>query len=213
MAVRQRRAQQGGLAPRPEPSLLAHWLAGFPSRQKIKVLDVGGGLAGAWWSVQGALRHRGKMGYWILETPEVCRYAGKYPQAGLQVRHIAGLAQGPRTYDLVWISQTLQYFRDWQGLLRSVAAKKPRHLLIHGLLGGGQPRFASLQNFYGSRIPVWFFNVGELAETLARLGYALQMETRVPSEYLGRIQPPPMKNFPPRLRIPHKLFLAFTRRR
>lgn len=152
------------------------------------------------------------MEYWILETPEVCRYARKHPQRGLRVRHISGLARGPLVYDLVWISQTLQYFEDWRGLLRSLTAKRPRHLLIQGLLGGGQPCFASLQNFYGSKIPVWFFNVKEIVESLSRLGYDLCMETEVPSEYFGKIQVPPMKNFPSRLRIRSKRFLAFSRR-
>jgi len=207
MAIQQRRAS--GLQGQ---SLLVHWLAAFSLGPRVRILDVGGGLAGEWWSAQGALRGRKKMEYWILETPEVCRYAEKHPERGLKVRHIYELAQGPRTYDLVWISQTLQYFEDWKGLLNSLAAKRPRSLLIHGLLGGVQPRFASLQNFYGSKIPVWFFNVKELVQTLSRLGYDLRMDSGVPSEYFDKIQPPPMKNFPPRLRIRNKRFLAFARR-
>jgi len=208
MAIRQNRSQ--GM---PETSPLVHWAAACPSGPKLSVLDVGGGLAGEWWSTFRALRcRRKKLAYWILETPEVCRYVRKNPQKGLRVRHISSLARGPRVYDLVWISQTLQYFKDWRGLLRSLTAKRPRHLLIQGLLAGSQPRFASLQSFYGSKIPVWFFNVKEIVENLSRLGYELCMEANVPSEYFGKTQAPPMKNFPSPLRIRSKRFLAFSRR-
>jgi hypothetical protein len=94
-------------------------------------------------------------------------------------------------------------------LLEKFASYEPRLIMLSGLNAGDIETFVTYQNYYGSKIPVWFWNVREIIGALRNLDYNLIYKSLLESSYLGKVQPLPMGNFPPEYRLKRKCNLIF----
>jgi hypothetical protein len=81
--------------------------------------------------------------------------------------------------------------------------------MLSGLNAGDIETFVTYQNYYDSKIPVWFWNIHEIIEALRNLDYNLIYKSLLESSYLGKLQPLPMENFPPEYRLKRKCNLIF----
>lgn len=188
-----------------EPALsstLLHPLAALALAEKgsLRVLDFGGGLGLTYAALLKAAGDPQGLEYHVVENSEVCA-AGR-----------AAFARDPRVrfheslpalegVDLAHAQSSLQYVEDWKGLLARLCAYGAPRLVLTDVPAGRFPTYASLQAYYGSRIPCWFFGLDELEGELARAGYRVLLRTRFLGPYLGVYQDYPMDNFPPERRI------------
>jgi hypothetical protein len=78
-------------------------------------------------------------------------------------------------------------------------------------MAGDIPTYVSIQNYYGSRIPVWFFNVNEIIEVMSGEGLELINKSTYISRILGIEQPYPQENFEDLYKLGNSCNLLFAR--
>lgn len=126
------------------------------------------------------------------------RFATTYPEGA---RH-----------DLIHCSSMLQYVPDWKAFLKFLGTIEAPYLLLSDVFAGPNPTFATLQNYYGSRIEHWFLNYADLLAALDEAGYVLEMKSDVVARRLGADDALPMSHFPPTHRLAYTLHLLLKRR-
>jgi hypothetical protein len=89
----------------------------------------------------------------------------------------------------------------------------PELLVLVGITAGGRiPTFATLQNYYGNWLPVWFWNQNEFVSFIEGLGYECILSQDAEARYFGRVRNLPMSNFPRTHRLSRKCDLVFRRK-
>lgn len=181
-----------------------------PSRAEVvRILDFGGGPGATFAAVKSAVKRR-NIEYHVVENRNVCEIGRKAHSHSSELTFHDTLPVGLGPVDVVHFGSSIQYVDDWRGLLQKVVAYEPTTLLFTELMAGDIPTFASAQNYYGSRIPMWFLNFNEFNEFLRELGFHLAFRAPFRGRYLGVEQPCPQENFPADHRIgyaSHALFV------
>jgi putative methyltransferase (TIGR04325 family) len=96
--------------------------------------------------------------------------------------------------------------------IRQLVLSAPEYLVIDDLPAGDIETFVSLQNYYGKKIPHWFFNVREFIERIEQeTQYRLCYKARYVGRFFGEVGAVPMDNFPPDRRIDNAYNLVFAR--
>jgi putative methyltransferase (TIGR04325 family) len=113
--------------------------------------------------------------------------------------------------DIVHIESALQYINEWQKILADLARYAPEFYLFTNLPAGDIPTYATTQQYYGSRIPYWFFNLDEVVTVISNLGYSLVFQSAFIHRILDKEQKYPQANFPEHLRLGHSCNLLFRR--
>ena len=174
--------------------------------EKVNVLDFGGGFGIGYMSiVESVPVNLNRIEYTIVEVPEVC-------QSGLQLheeRRINYLSTLPTSakFDLIHAASSVQYIEHWQDLLVKFIAIKPKYILLSDIFAGSIKSYATLQNYYDSKIPHWFLNLNELLDIFSQNNYELVMKTYATSRRLEIEDTLPMSNFPEDLRLAQTLHL------
>src|SRR5262249_46787942 len=114
-------------------------------------------------------------------------------------------------YDIVHSASAIQYIEDWPSLIRRLADYGAQYFSLADAFIGEFNTYATLQNYYGSKIPHWFLNAGDLIGEVERNGYTLALRTSCDAKVLGRYGPLPMQNFPPAFRLVQTSNLLFRR--
>jgi putative methyltransferase (TIGR04325 family) len=124
----------------------------------------------------------------------------------LSVRFMSELPRDLENVDVVVLSSVLQFVEEYEKLLHDLAAFRPAFWFFGFLPAGEIPTFASAQlNVPGSVLPVWFFNVDELAQKIEALGYDLVFKSTLDRVF-------DMSNFPLTHQLPRQCNLLFRRR-
>ena len=113
--------------------------------------------------------------------------------------------------DIAHAGSSLHYVDDWEGLLGKLCDYAPRYLLLADLLAGDQERFVTTQIYYESKVPVWFFNLNEIIQTLSALNYQLIYKSYLIRSYKGVSGELPMNNFPLDKQLKYPCQLLFKR--
>lgn len=180
-------------------------------RKTLKILDFGGGMGFTYIPVKKALPEGCRIEYHIVEVDQVCKEAGKIFKREKDIFFHISLPAAPKTVDIVHLGSSLQYVADWKETLGKLAAYKPQYFLFMDLYAGNIPTFVTVQNYYGSHMPCWFFNIDEFIQTMKSHGYALQFSSSYLATILGKEGESPMQNFPPKYRLGHAHNLLFIR--
>lgn len=112
--------------------------------------------------------------------------------------------------DVVHFGSSLQYIRNWRASLAAAASTDASWIVLSDVpVGSTIPTFASMQKYYESFIPCWFFNLDDLEEYLAKLGYLMiysspYVNPRTSSYF-------PEESFPESHRIPFPSDMMFTK--
>ncbi len=145
----------------------------------ISILDFGGGMGNLYLELLAKVPNAAsKVKYIIVENNAVIR---SIPDEIINLPNLFFL----NNFDLIeqpihiiHFGSALQYMHDWQSLLKKLIMQfKPKYLSFSDLLAGPIPTFVSLQNYYGKKIPVWFWNITFFNSTLQPLYYDLIYKT------------------------------------
>lgn len=179
------------------------------SRTKnLSILDFGGGLGIGYMVLAESIPdYSKKIKYEVVELPDICKQ-GQFIHHEENIYFSSALPSTGQ-YDLVHSSSALQYIEDWKSLVRKWSSYKSEYILLSDVLAGDIPTFVTLQNYYGSKIKSWFFNLDSLVSVFNEMGYYLQMKTQVNGKRLDFEDTLPMKNFPETHRIEFTLHLLF----
>ena len=172
-------------------------------QQEAKIIDFGGGLGIGYMTLQESLPGSlERIRYNILEVPEVAQVGEKLLTGNVcYINSFSGIEQT----DLVHAASSFQYVEDWKGLIQTFAAVHSEYILLSDVFAGAFDSFATLQNYYESKIPHWFLNLCELLQAFEDCGYELLMKTYATSRRADAVDVLPMDNFPEHLRLPQTL--------
>ena len=151
-------------------------LSGFGNGQ-LRILDVGGGYAQTFINLERALKGR-TLEYSVIELPGVVKNSWEIFSDDSLVSFYTEDDWPSSTFDLVYFGSSLQYFEDYNGIIRRCALANPRYIVIADTTLGAAPTTVVAQvNMPNNVIPRWVFNSLEIEELLYELGFALKLRT------------------------------------
>jgi putative methyltransferase (TIGR04325 family) len=205
-------AGAGGIAPIAETS--GSWLPAVaaltaPRDGVLRVLDFGGGIGETALSLIGMLSDGG-LDIVIVEGDGICRLGRELLKDETRVTFRADLPPQAR-FDIVHCASALHYVDDWTGMLARFAATEAGCLLFVDLPAADNASFVTTQHFYGDRIPVHFWNLGDFIAQVEALGYRLALKARYRTSLMGAAGRPPTQHFPPPHRLDYFAQLLFLR--
>jgi putative methyltransferase (TIGR04325 family) len=180
-------------------------------KEKVKILDFGGGLGIGYMVLQESLLNDiDRVDYTIVEGANVCS-TGKSLFTLDKIKYYSNFPLSEK-YDIVYASSVLQYIDDWKGVLSTMTNLDPEYILLSDIFAGESIQtYTTLQNYYESRIPHWFLNLGELLNHCSSLNYKLIMKSYATSQRLGREDVLPMDNFSEKNQLHMTLHLLFKK--
>ena len=189
--------------------LIAGYLSG--KRKPVRFVDFGGSLALAYLPLLKSCKRVDRVRWTVIETKAICAAGTKFAKRhGLGHVDFAADIGRLRKFDVFFARNAFHYSKDWRGLIKTLAQRGAEMVVLRGVIAGPTPTFCTLQNYYGQSIPVWFFNEGELIKSFGEAGFDLVSRRPVKQRYFGKIQSPPMANFPRSHRGKVNLDLVFA---
>jgi putative methyltransferase (TIGR04325 family) len=191
------------------------FLAGVVARRlgatgAATVLDFGGGLGTGYVRLRGCLAGPAGLHVAVVEREAVCREGAALFDGDPHVRFHSDLPADLRP-DVVHLGSSLQYVDDWRGLIARLAGYRASEIAFTDLTAGDIESFVTAQRYFASTIPVRFFRLAEVVETLAAAGYRLAGHTLFLATVAARTGPLPLDDFPAAHRLPHTCNLLFVR--
>jgi putative methyltransferase (TIGR04325 family) len=145
-------------------------------KTSLSVLDWGGGLGYYYYVAREALPEVA-VDYHCKET-EVLAAAGR--QTAPKITWYVDESCLGRGYDVVMLSGSLQYARDWEEQLRRIAKAATDWLYITRLpIVERVSTFAAVQRVYGSVMLHWQFNRQQVLAFVESLGFAIEREFEI----------------------------------
>jgi putative methyltransferase (TIGR04325 family) len=181
------------------------------NKDKLKILDFGGGLGNTYLLMNSGCIRQLDFEFHIVEGEQICKKGKELFKDDRRIHFYSALPQEIEKFDIIHCCSSLQYIEDWKGLFKSWAAYEPVYILIADLPAGKIPTYATVQNYYESKIPYWFFNIDEIIEAMNAAGYSLIFKSAFNDKRLGIEQPMPQDNFPKEYRLGETCNLLFIR--
>ena len=194
------------------PTVVSFLIGKKANKGRLKILDIGGGLAIAYMSlIESIPGIASKIDYSILEIPSVCNIASKFWKTkNYSIEYLDSIPKEMR-FDLLFSSSALQYIEDWRDFIKVVTQHTKSHFLLSDVFCGKINSFVTLQNYYDSKIPHWFLSEKDLIKELSLYNFFLQSKTFATGERAGIHNHLYMENFPKKRRIDNTVHLLFSR--
>ena len=174
-------------------------------KNKIKILDFGGGLGISYLYLLQCLPHlKSKIEYTIIELNEICEIGKKN---NLNINFLKEIPK--KKFDIIFSSSAIQYTEKWKKTLYQLTNLKSKYILLSDVFLTKNPSFVTLQNYYSTKIPQWFFNEKIFMQIFKKNYYKLIFKDIVRAKRLDFENILPMKNFNLKYRIKHTLHLLF----
>ncbi|MCH7726519.1 MAG: methyltransferase, TIGR04325 family, partial [Planctomycetes bacterium] len=183
----------------------------YEKQGSVRILDFGGNLGFAYVPVINGMEDSGNLDYHVVEVQQICDMGTRIFADDHRVHFHTGLSSEIPGVDVIHVGSTLQYMEDWTALIGQLAGYHPQYFLFTDLQAGDIPTYATAQNYYGSMIPCWFFNVHEIVDTMSNLGLSLIFKATHDVTILGKQRGLPQDNFPEEYRVGHPCSLLFCR--
>ncbi len=179
---------------------------------RVQILDFGGGPGYGLMVLMDALvvNARSRIDYHVVDVKNICE-AGKelFSDSEAPVFHSDLPSSSEASFDLVHTSSTMQYIKDWRTMVGLLASYRAPYLVFEDVFVGAFPTYVTVQNYYGSRIPHWFFNFREFVDEVEKQGYDLLLRMPCHVKVLGKYGPLPMANFSGKYQLSNKSNLLF----
>ena len=193
-------------------SALAHMLAiyetedeeteEYKSSKKFKIIDFGGGLASFFFCACEVIpQFAARVEYHVVENKAVHDLASQSRK--LKNYNITFHEKIPSIKpDFVIAISSLQYIECWQDIISQMVALQSPYVFFGDVFLGEVSTFASIQNYYGSKIPCWFINEREFRQVIQDNKLRVIYEALSFGDRLGEKNYLPMDNFPEKYQMP-----------
>ncbi|HBG27359.1 MAG: hypothetical protein A2Y10_18830 [Planctomycetes bacterium GWF2_41_51] len=180
-------------------------------KNKVRILDFGGGLGNSYLLMTcGCLRNI-DFEFFVLESQEVCRKGKEFFKDAGNIHFDSDFPEAIKSFDIIHLGSSIQYVEDWKGLLADFAKYNPNYILLADVPAGNIPTYATVQNYYESKIPYWFFNINDIISVMDSAGFVLLFSSVFTDKRLGKEQSLPQDNFPAKYRVGNSRNLLFVR--
>lgn len=150
-------------------------LAGM-NQKEIHILDIGSGFIGIGRTIEWTVinLHAKVTNY---DLPTYAKIAQLNPKNIPNLNFIEKI-EDAKDVDLVYFGSSIQYFNDWQSILRAVTELNPRYIVITDTTFTNSKTFCTLQkNLRKNVIPRWIFQEEEMTTIMKQFGYQKKLET------------------------------------
>ena len=179
--------------------------------KKLRILDFGGGFGIAYMNlIENIPGVVDKIEYTVVDNEEVCNLAKSLFRGELPITFLESLPNN-EVFDLVYTSSCIQYLDKWKEVLQKLCSLESDHIYFSDFFCALSKSFVTLQNYYESKIPHWFFSLEEFQQELAINKYKLKFKTPTNLERLGQKNLINLTNFPIDLIASQTLNLFFTK--
>ena len=182
-------------------------------KKEIQIIDFGGGLGIGYMNCLESIPHvNKKITYNIVELDEVCKEGIIFSEKhNLPVFYSNSIPKN-KNFDLIFCSSVLQYIKEWRSLIEEFAQTDASKILLSDVYCGNFPEsFATIQNYYESKIPQWFFSTSDLINEFKKYGFELELHTEATGKRAGKVDILPMSNFPKSHQIETTSHLLFSK--
>jgi putative methyltransferase (TIGR04325 family) len=140
----------------------------------LTILDFGGGMGVSYVHLVNSLPAPSKIDYHVIEVPAICEKGSMLFEGDPRIHFHTDFPDDLERVDIVYVSSSLQYIRDFRGLIRRLCAYVPGYVFFVKLSAGDMPTYVTAQkNIRGAVIPYQFVNVDELVKVLESCHYEL----------------------------------------
>jgi putative methyltransferase (TIGR04325 family) len=179
--------------------------------KKLRILDFGGGFGIAYMNlienIPNVVNH---IEYTVVDNFEVCKQAKILFDRESSITFLESLPKKD-VFDLVYSSSCVQYIENWKEVLRELSTFNADHIYFSDFFCSLSKSFVTLQNYYESKIPHWFFNLDEFKRELEKNKYGLNFRIPTNLERLGQKNLMSLANFPPGLITSQTYNLLFSK--
>jgi putative methyltransferase (TIGR04325 family) len=160
------------------------------SEEKIRVLDIGGGLNNVFEYLKFSLKKKCIHVTVFDQLPAVQN--GKKLYGHMEdIEFVDSLPEGRDCFDVIYFGSSFQYFPDYRELFAKIANLNPRLIVIADSSFGVSSTFACAQvNMPGTIIPYMMINKTEFESVACNLGYELIHQSINDNDYFGSYEYP-----------------------
>ena len=182
-------------------------------KKEIQIIDFGGGLGIGYMNCLESIPNANKnFTYNIVELDEVCKEGVIFSEENNLPIFYSNSIPKNQHFDLVFCCSALQYIKEWKNLIKQFAQTDASKILLSDVFCGNLPNsFATIQNYYESKIPHWFFSTSDLIVEFKKYGYELALHTEATGKRAGKDDFLPMSNFPKSHRLETTSHLLFSK--
>ena len=181
------------------------------TNNKINILDFGGGYGSGHMILKKNINVKllNKIKYYIIESSELI---SNFKNQNKEVIFISDFNKNIN-YNLIISSSCIQYIQDWKKLIEKFSKLKPKYIYLCDLFAGNIKKdFVSIQKYYDSRIPQWFFREDIFLKEFSNNGYELILKEVADIYRLDKRIKINMTNFPKQYQIKNTLNVLFKRK-
>jgi putative methyltransferase (TIGR04325 family) len=181
------------------------------TKNKLRFLDFGGGLGNTYLLMCSGCISQNDFEFYIVESEEICNKGRDIFKDYKKIHFRNELPKDVISFDIIHLGSSIQYVEDWKELLTAFAKYNPEYILLADVPAGNIPTYATIQNYYESKIPYWFFNINDIIKAMSSFSYTLSFKSICKDIRLGKDQPLPQDNFPKEYRVGDTCNLLFSR--
>ena len=152
-------------------------------KKRIDILDFGSGDHEIFFQLKNTVKKDKKVNIYTKEVKEVEKLyidmKNKYLQNSKNVQLFIG--KDIKKYDIIHLSDCLQYIQHWKKFLTEIVNKKPNYIFLNNLTAGSNNEYLTLQEYYGIKTPYRFFNLKKI------ISFFKDYEVIFKSHYLNSI--------------------------
>jgi putative methyltransferase (TIGR04325 family) len=179
-------------------------------KKSIKILDFGGGMGIQYLDLISKVpQAKERVIYHVLDSHSSVENRPVEMDQFKNLFFHTDLNNLTEKVDVIHIGSTLQYIKDWKGLLKNlVSTFKPEYFIFSDLFAGSIPTYVSHQVFYDKKIPVNLLNEEEFLDYVTDEGYEVIFKCLFSANILGN-EFLPMFDLREDMRIKKTLNLVF----
>jgi len=153
-------------------------------KQKIKILDFGGGLGTEFLKTMSLLENSYKILFTIVEKKLICEIGEKYFRNYNGIKFVDKIPSKEQTFDIINAGSSFHYVDKWLEILEQLNKCNPKYLIFSDLPAGEIETFVTCQNYYGKKNPVRFWNINEFVQKVEKVGFKLIFRSKYDNGYL-----------------------------
>ncbi|RDX35482.1 methyltransferase, TIGR04325 family [Arcobacter sp. HD9-500m-PIT-SAG03] len=182
----------------------------YAKKKKLKILDFGGGMGISFVELISVLPESKNLSFTIIDNKKTCEKANNLFKKDSRIEFKDELLPRDK-YDIVHISSSLQYIKDWKILIKLLCTEYNAEYFIFNDLPAGNIKktYATIQNYYSSKIPYWFFKTEDILNEMNKHNYKLIFKSNFLNNILNKYEYMPQMNFEVDYRIGYAKNLIF----
>jgi len=184
----------------------------YAKNKKVKILDFGGGMGNSFVPLCSVLPDSRYVDFTVIEGQKNVIEASKIFINDNRIKFLTKLPDD-KDYDIIHIQSSLQYIENWQSLLDTLSSYKAKYFIFTDLPAGDiEKTYVTIQNYYESKIPYWFFKIDDIIDQMSKNAFELIFKSYFMASILGKYKKIPQKNFDGKWRIGFAKNFVFRRK-